>query len=248
MNIDLWRKLWRACNIITLFGVAQFVICTLIAISFYPGGAMENEQSIGFGMYDNYLSDLGRGAALNGDKNDTASFWFNNSLLLLSISLIPFYLSFCFHAWDRQTLLWIAAAAGLFSLLGMFVVASSPLDRAFIWHNVGLVMWMVGTIFAAGFHATAILSSQHSPQWLALISFAFAMLVMAYAVGGSLQEYMKMQKIAVAGAICWYATLSIWALFKMNEYLAELEEITPEEQETAEEASQYEFQIRHRGS
>ena len=247
MNIDTWRKLWRASNIITLLGVTQFVVCTLIAISYYPGGTIKNEESLGFRMYDNYLSDLGRGAALNGDKNETSAAWFNNSLILLSISLVPFYLSFCFHAWDRQTLLWFAAIAGLFSLLGMLLVALSPLDRAFIMHNIGLVIWMIGTIFAAGFHATAILSSKHAPQWLALASFAFAMLVMAYAVSGSIQEYMKMQKITVAGAILWYALLSVWGMLIMKSYLAEFD-FTPEERETAEEASQYEFQIRHRGS
>jgi hypothetical membrane protein len=248
VNVDTWRTVWRVCNTICLIGIAQFIICTFIAMQAYPGGSVADKVSSGFRMYDNFLSDLGRRSALNGDKNDSAAFWFNNSLIILSISLLPFYLSFCFHAWDRTSTLWIAAGFGVFSLFGLLIAGLTPLDRYFIAHHVGLAMWITGTIFASGLHAGAMLSSKYSPMWIALVSFSFAMLMMAYAVAGSVQDYVKMQKIAVAGAMCWYGTLSVWVLFKMEEYIKEVEETDPDMEEISHEASQYALHVRHGGS
>ena len=181
MDIDTWIKVWRTGFAIAILGVAQFIVCSIIAIVLYPGGTIESKQTSEYRLSQNYLGDLGREVSLNNKDNATGSRIFNGSLILLGVCSIPFFLFLPTHAADRIGWLTIAAIFGVISSLLLIVMATSPADISPFGHYIALFFWVVTTFFCTSIHAGCMLTSRESPSLgLALISVAVAMLTVSY--------------------------------------------------------------------
>ena len=51
------------------YGLAIFFLCNIIAMYFYAGGSFSNPENTGYDFFRNYLSQLGRIRAVNGENN-----------------------------------------------------------------------------------------------------------------------------------------------------------------------------------
>ncbi|MGI9519010.1 MAG: DUF998 domain-containing protein [Pirellulaceae bacterium] len=181
MNIDTWIKIWRTGFAVAILGVAQFIVCSIIAMVLYPGGTIETRQTSNYRLSQNYLGDLGREVSLNNKDNETGSRIFNGSMILLGLCSIPFFLFLPTHAADRVGWLSIAAIFGVVSALLLITIASSPVDISPFAHYVALFFWVVTTFFCTSIHAGCMLTSKENPSLgLALVSVAVAMLTVSY--------------------------------------------------------------------
>jgi hypothetical membrane protein len=148
----------------------------------YSGGTMLNRKTTGYSFYDNFFSDLGRLVSWSGAGNGTAMLLFSGSLVLLALSLVPFFWFLPLHAPDRAGLLRVAAAVGLVSTMAMIGVGLTPYDRMNGPHNTALALWLATSLIAVSLHAAALATSRETPQWYALLSILVALLLAAYAV------------------------------------------------------------------
>ena len=57
----------------------------------YPGGTYQNPELNRYMFTQNYFSDLGRTNTINGIHNFLSSFIFNNTLMIMGLSIIFFY-------------------------------------------------------------------------------------------------------------------------------------------------------------
>ena len=70
----------------------QFLLLTTIAMFFYPGGTFSDPNTIGYSIWNNLFSDLGRYIAHSGESNLISFFMYNISLFLMGALYIPYFL------------------------------------------------------------------------------------------------------------------------------------------------------------
>lgn len=72
---------------ITILGILQLLILSLVAMFFYTGGTLNDPHSLGYSFCLNKFSDLGMSISYSG-KSNWISFWiFNPSLTLFGASI-----------------------------------------------------------------------------------------------------------------------------------------------------------------
>ena len=84
-------KNWKLfASLFIIFGPAQYIILTAVAMLFYAGGTMIDPLSPGYYFWGNFFSDLGRVIALSGAPNVVSFTIFTITASILSFSFIPF--------------------------------------------------------------------------------------------------------------------------------------------------------------
>lgn len=78
---------------IVLAGILISVTLLLIATAVYPGGSLNNKNSVGFQWSQNFISNLFSAKAVNGEDN-TARVWAVAGMILLSASFAVFFVRF----------------------------------------------------------------------------------------------------------------------------------------------------------
>ncbi len=181
MDRETGIRLWRVGNVLSCLGVVQFLVLTAIAMRCYSGGTMQDHQTASYSFYENFLSDLGRLVAWSGAGNGASMLLFNGSLVLLALSLVPFFWFLPLHAPDRVGLLRVAAAVGFVSTVAMIGIGLTPYDVVDRAHNTALALWLTASLVAVSLHAAALGTSRETPPWYALFSVLVAVLLAAYA-------------------------------------------------------------------
>ncbi|MFX1418524.1 MAG: hypothetical protein ACFE9N_06360 [Promethearchaeota archaeon] len=136
-----------------IVGNVQFIILTIIAMSFYQGGTYIDNTTQGYLFWYNYFSDLGRTLAHSGIPNVISWILFTIALTLWGIFQIPFYIAFP-KFFSRSKNLKILSAYG--SIFGIFAgvcyvgIAFTPSDLLDNWHDF-FVFLGFGSIFLSNF-------------------------------------------------------------------------------------------------
>ena len=210
MNLDTGIRLWRWGNAVSCFGVAQFLCLSVLAMHWYPGGTMADQKTTGYSFYENFLSDLGMTKAWSGQPNPTASLLFNTAMVVLGLSIIPFFLFLPSHAPDQWESLRIAAVFGVVSALALVGIGLSPFDVHPNAHVAALVLWVMSLSSAAVLHFGALWASNDCSPLLALLSAGLATAICLYmvAAAGDLRAA-AMQKCLVLYALVWYVVFGV---------------------------------------
>ena len=210
MNLDTGIRLWRWGNAVSCFGVAQFLCLSVWAMHWYPGGTMEDHQTAGYSFYENFLSDLGMTKAWSGQPNPTASLLFNTALVVLGLSIIPFFLFLPSHAPDQSETLRIASMFGVVSALAVVGIGLSPFDVHPDAHVAALVLWVMSLSSTAVLHFGALWASRECSQILALLSAGLATAICVYMVAAAAgQKAAPVQKYLVLYALVWYVVFGV---------------------------------------
>jgi len=77
---------------IPLFGIFIFIFSNLIAMYFYPGGSIYEPNSEGYSFFKNYLSQLGRIKAINGELNSLSSTIWMSGMTISGFSFLIHYI------------------------------------------------------------------------------------------------------------------------------------------------------------
>ena len=223
MQWETGIRLWRWGNAVSCFGVIQFILLCLWATAAYPGGTIVEHNTVGYSFSENFLSDLGRSVAWCGESNGTAELLFTTGMVVLGLSIIPFFLFLPLHAPDRSTVLWAAAVSGIGSALALIWIGLTPYDLYFESHHTALFFWIVCLLATVILHSWALFSSEECPSGYAFLSLAVAGMIGLYLLRGmefvltaatgsasdALASFATMQKYVVLGAVGWYLIFGI---------------------------------------
>jgi len=190
---------WIVCAaVIATLGICQFCALITIAIKDYRGPAGES-----YAITEQYLSEL-------GTRNSNVRHHFNRALILLGLTLVPFFMAI--PGSDTKDSVWLklVGLAGATAAMGLIGLGAFPADDGL--HRVMLAIWAIPMplmiicflFAAANIKARAFLI----PCLSVAVIIAIALLVLF-----SLGDTIVLQKVAVATSLIWFPLVA-WFVLK----------------------------------
>jgi hypothetical membrane protein len=148
MNVSDDSSLQKTVNkigYVTLFGIVQFLILSIIAMIVFPGGTRVDDLVEGlpidrYSFSFNKFSDLGMWETYSGASNLASFLLFNISLVIVGLSLLP-YVIFSAKYFISQELpkYWVIVGeiAGIIACLGFILIGLTPRDLQLDLHHLG---------------------------------------------------------------------------------------------------------------
>jgi hypothetical membrane protein len=123
---------------ITMFGIVQFLILSIIAMIVYPGSHKDDLYTEGYLFNLNKFSDLGAWETYSGESNLVSFLLFNIGMIIVGLSLIP-YVIFSAKYFMKQKmpryLVIIGAFFGILACVGFICVGLTPRDLLYELHK-----------------------------------------------------------------------------------------------------------------
>jgi hypothetical protein len=177
-----WRR--KAFSWVVV-GCVQFVVLTLVAMLFYPGGTATDPTTRGYSFFTNFFSELGLTRTHTGGPNTISFILFFVALTLAGAGLVLFFVAFrWFFAQARagRVLSAIGTLFGVISGICFIGVAWTPANLRLGLHGQ-FVMWAFEAFPVAVIpYAVAILLHKSYPKRFAVVFVAFAALLVLYLV------------------------------------------------------------------
>ena len=98
------------------FSLLIFIGFIIISAMFYPGTTIRDHDTVGYNIFYNFLSDLGRtithycntssnicDTCIGGNNNFFSAFFFNNAMFICGIFFIVFYIALPGYFYEDQT-------------------------------------------------------------------------------------------------------------------------------------------------
>lgn len=177
-----------------------FILATLLAAAWYPGGTQLDASSTGYSWAQNFLSDLGNTMAWSGAPNWTACLLFNAGLLLVGLCLAHWCLR------RSAGLPWWFRVIVLLQALAISGLALCPYDQLPTLHHLMLALLLLSAI---GGMLAICLIKRH-------MLFYATLLVLLIILVSAMRDYLAVdsilvlgvqQKLFVALLWCWYLLL-----------------------------------------
>jgi len=120
-------------NYLPFYGVSIFLLSNLLAMYYYPGGSLFDNESVGYDFFKNFLSQLGRVKAYVTDANgnqlsNMISFRIWTSGMATSGLIFVIYYIFLPFFFDKQKLSIIASGFGVIAGLCFVLTGITPFD------------------------------------------------------------------------------------------------------------------------
>ncbi len=124
-----------------VIGAVVFLLGTITASVFYPGGTQVDASTLGYSWLNNFLSDLGCTVSWSGEQNIIACGIFNASV---------FCFGFCLRKWSRQHKASMPSAYFFYALyvqgLAFIGIALSPFNILPLVHHIFVGIWVFTSI------------------------------------------------------------------------------------------------------
>jgi hypothetical protein len=211
MKISFWRRdvfLW------VMIGCGLFVVLTVIAMFFYPGGTYTDFSTKGYSFFRNFFSELGLARTHNGDPKTISLVLFVAAMFLSGGGMIAFFAAFQqFFASARTNRILSRAGSvlGVLSGLCFLGVAIFPADVNMPGHTQS-VMWAFRLFPAAVLVYTVVMFREKGyPRGYAWELFVFLAFLIGYLVllevGPDIKSQAGMMIQAVGQKIIVYASI-----------------------------------------
>jgi hypothetical protein len=179
-------KNWKIfASLFIIFGPAQYIILTALAMLFYAGGTLVNPFSPGYYFWGNFFSDLGRIIALSGAPNNISFVIFTITALILSFSFIPFAFAITsFFKSDRKLYL-LVRVGSLFCLSSIiFLIGTilTPWDIFAKTHLIFANLFNVTGVLGIVFFTIAVLYSKDYPNLYAFVYIVLLIVGITYTI------------------------------------------------------------------
>lgn len=129
----------RTASMITLISMILFFVNTFLAIIFYPGGTYRDPNTVGYHFFSNFFSDLGRTTNFNGNSQSLSFFLFNSSLIIIGLTIIPFFIllpSLFNKNRKMQTIIKLGCLFGMIAGLCYIGIGFTPWDLFYPQHMI----------------------------------------------------------------------------------------------------------------
>ena len=128
----------RAAALAIVAAVVGFIALIEPAMRAYPGGTVWDPATRGNDFWLNYLSDLQRTVAINGEPNRAGALYARAAMLLLALGLAPFWVLLTRLFAERVRLGRAVRASGAVSVLCAVAAGFLPSDRYAEGHAVAI--------------------------------------------------------------------------------------------------------------
>ncbi|MGH7436520.1 MAG: hypothetical protein ACRENE_12675 [Polyangiaceae bacterium] len=155
----------RAAALAIVATVVGFIALIEPAMRTYPGGTVWDPTTRGNDFWLNYLSDLQRTVALNGEPNRAGALYARAAMLLLALGLAPFWALLTRLFPERVRLGRAVRASGAVSVVGAVAACLLPSDRFAGGHAIAIAAGGTAGVIAAAL-ATAGLARRGRGEWL----------------------------------------------------------------------------------
>lgn len=155
----------RAAALAIVAAVVGFIALIEPAMRAYPGGTVWDPATRGNDFWLNYLSDLQRTVAINGEPNRAGALYARAAMLLLALGLAPFWVLLTRLFAERVRLGRAVRASGAVSVLCAVAAGFLPSDRYAEGHAVAIAAGGIAGVVAAAL-ATAGLAGRGRGEWL----------------------------------------------------------------------------------
>jgi len=196
-----FKRISRLTCIVTIFGVLQFFLFTFLAAFQYPGG---------YDYFSYYFSDLGAETAKNGDSNLISRILFFVAITLLTLALIPFWLtihSIFTESNKEKTLSKIGSGLGVISSPFLIGIALFPLDTQLELHFFVTLAFVLLFVLATLFYSIIIILNKNYPNYFGIIGFVIFVIPIASFIISFMDPFAPvgafLQKIALYGYFIW---------------------------------------------
>jgi hypothetical protein len=140
----------RIARSVVFASVVGFVALLLPAMRDYPGGTVWDRTTRGSDFWFNYLSDLQRSVALNGEPNVEGARLAQAAMLVLAAGLASTWWLAARLLRERPRLGRAVRASGVASVLGAIAAALLPSDRFAVGHELSVVAGGASGLIATG--------------------------------------------------------------------------------------------------
>jgi len=179
-------KNWkRFASLFIMFGPAQYIIFTAVAMLFYAGGTLINPASPGYYFWGNFFSDLGRIIALSGAPNNISFVIFTITALILSISFIPFAFAITsFFKNDRKLYLIVRVGSlvCLSSIIFLICTILTPWDTFANTHLVFANLFNLTGVLGIVFFTIAVFYNKDYPNRYAFVYIVLLIFGIIYTI------------------------------------------------------------------
>jgi hypothetical protein len=171
--------LWKAPRTFLII----FLLILIVAALLYPGGTIYDKEIASYSIKYNFLSDMGRTIAINGENN-----FFSSSLFLLGLSgagvvILLFFIQVWRLFSDTKTskaLAIIGTISGVLGCLCLIGVAFTPVDL-FTAPHIAFANWLFRFFFLSALAYTiAIILNKELPNQLAIGYLIFSISIISY--------------------------------------------------------------------
>jgi len=202
----------RSLSIFIPTGV--FVVLTALAMHLYPGGTAWDPTTRGHDFWMNYLCDLARANALNGEPNRLGSRLTQAALIALAAGALAFWWSLPLLFPDRKRIGAAIRALGTISFTAMVLVAFLPADRFSTLHPILLSFGILPGLAAA---ACSLVGLRRGPFFLGLLALVscatdFVLYASQLSVeGGGSIGVVIMERVTLLAILAWMLAVA-WQL------------------------------------
>tara|TARA_Y100000590_G_scaffold356937_1_gene411453 strand:- start:3428 stop:4051 length:624 start_codon:yes stop_codon:yes gene_type:complete len=190
----------------------------VVAMWNYPGGTYRDATTKGYLLSQNFLSDLGRWSAWNGDQNFYSSFFFGMAFVGVGVVCTLFFLNlpYLFSTEKRNhSVSRIGSAAGVVGAVFLAGVGFTPGDIAFDAH-IFFANWFIRFFLAAAFFYTIvfyrseIIEARYASGY-ALFALLIAIYILILEFGPNIQQSLWALKVQVIAQkiICFTFIFSV---------------------------------------
>jgi hypothetical protein len=177
-----WR---RSAFSLVAVGCVQFVILTVVAMWFYPGGTIADPTTRGYSFFTNFFSELGLTRTHSGGPNTISFILFFVALTLAGAGLALFFVvfrSFFVQPGATRVLSAVGSVFGVVSGICFIGVACTPANLSPVLHGQFVVWAFRAFPVAVSLYAIAILLHGSYPKRFAAVFIVFAVLLVLYLV------------------------------------------------------------------
>lgn len=208
--ITLSKKSWvRLCILITMIGGSFFILTTIIAMFFYPGG---------YNFATNFFSELGMSrSTTNHEPNPISSVLFLLACTVVGASLIPFWIVMTrlfSEARVTKYISYLGSISGLISSVLLMGVGIFPTDREILAHFISAGGFFISLSIAIIIYSLAIFLDKNYRKLYGVIGLGFSLFIILYICRVFYLIDPLAQKISVYGYISWavFQLSKIWKL------------------------------------
>jgi NAD-dependent dihydropyrimidine dehydrogenase PreA subunit len=149
----------RRVYLLVIACCVQFLVLTLLAMLFYPGGTLYDASTVGYSFFGNFFSELGITLTYTGKSNAVSAVIFTFSLTVFGIGIAAFFAATQYIVGTARSGRAAARAGAVFGIaagLAFIGVAATPANRLLGMHVAFLCIAFPAVMIAAALHSVAL--------------------------------------------------------------------------------------------
>ncbi len=183
-----WLKTKKGFVLVTLISCVLFLILTVLAMVFYPGGTYNDPNTIGYSFIDNYFSDLGRINTFLGETNIVSRSLLTTALTLVGVMLVSYFIIFATFFENNKISKWLSIIGTIngvicaIAYMGIGYLSYDINSTYLTWHTNFVYTAFTGSIVSTILYMIAIFHDKDYRNFFGWIYAIFTLILLGYLI------------------------------------------------------------------